>query len=108
FDKPESAKLKGAKALKEVGEYLQANPFGLAVVRCSAGPKGDSEKTLVLTEARAMVIRDYLAQNFKIDDTRLKTMGLGKSNEEGEGTVEVLVFPVGTEAPGKKSAPPGP
>ena len=61
--------------------------------------KGDTEKDRLLTEARSMVVRDYLVQNFKFDDTRVKTIGLGKSEMAGEGgKVEVLVYPPGTTA----------
>ena len=55
----------------------------------------------VLTEARAFVIREYLTKNFKLDDTRIKTIGLGKAKEPAAGgKVEILVYPVGTTAPG--------
>jgi phospholipid/cholesterol/gamma-HCH transport system substrate-binding protein len=97
FDKADKAKLKDSKALNEAGTFLQANPFGLAVVAGYAD-KGDSAQEKIVTEARAMVVRDYLVRNFKMDDTRVKTIGLGKSND-GEGTgVAVLVYPAGTGA----------
>ena len=46
FEKDDTAKLKDAKSLNEAGAFLQANPFGLAVVAGYAD-KGDStqEKT---------------------------------------------------------------
>jgi phospholipid/cholesterol/gamma-HCH transport system substrate-binding protein len=95
FTKDDTAKLKDAKALNVAGSFLQANPFGLAVVAGYAD-KGDSAQEKIVTEARAMVVRDYLVKNFKMDDTRVKTIGLGKSND-GEGTgVAVFVYPAGT------------
>jgi phospholipid/cholesterol/gamma-HCH transport system substrate-binding protein len=94
FDKEDTAKLKDTKALAEAGGFLQLNPFGLAVVAGYAGMKGDSTQEKVLTEARAMVVRDYLVKNFKMDDARVKTMGLGKTPEDGAG-VKVLVYPEG-------------
>jgi hypothetical protein len=33
--------------------------------------EGDTQKDLVLTEARAMVIREYLVENFGFDDGQL-------------------------------------
>jgi hypothetical protein len=40
------------------------------------------------------VVRDYLAQNFRLDDTRIKTIGLGKtSGADDDGKVEILVYP---------------
>ncbi len=94
FDKPDAAKLKDQKALKEVGQYLQAAPFGAVVITAAAGMKGDSDKERTTTQAQAMVIRNYLVQNFRLDDTRIKTMGLGKTEDAGEnGKVEILVYP---------------
>jgi hypothetical protein len=50
-----------------------------------------------LTEARSMVARDYLVKHFKLEDTKIKTIGLGKSREAPSGgNVEVLIYPEGT------------
>ncbi len=97
FDKPDTAKLKNDKTLKEAGDFLQNNRFGVAVVAAYTDMKGDTEKDRLLTEARAMVVRDYLVKNFKLEDTRLKTIGLGKSDQARDGGgVEILVYPEGT------------
>jgi phospholipid/cholesterol/gamma-HCH transport system substrate-binding protein len=94
FDKPDTAKFKSQKALNEAGKFLQENKFGLAVVVAYTSMKGDSEKDRVLTEARSMVVRDYLTQNFKLDDTRIKTLGLGKADEANAGgKVEIIIYP---------------
>jgi phospholipid/cholesterol/gamma-HCH transport system substrate-binding protein len=93
FNKPDSAKLKNKKALDEVGQYLEANPLGLVVVSAYAGMKGDTEELRKSTEAQAMVIRDYLASNFNVDDTRIRTQGLGKTARIPEGNqVEIYVY----------------
>ncbi|MBI4460313.1 MAG: hypothetical protein HY648_09690, partial [Acidobacteria bacterium] len=50
----------------------------------------------------AMVIRDYLVKKFKMDDTRFKTKGLGKTEQTdaGEvGKVAIFVYPLGTPVP---------
>src|SRR5882724_6739046 len=97
FDKPDTAKLKNEKALNETGDFLQKNHFGLAVIAAYADMKGDSQTDHLLTEARAMVVRDYLVKNFKLEDTKIKTIGLGKSDKAPEGgSVEVLIYPEGT------------
>jgi phospholipid/cholesterol/gamma-HCH transport system substrate-binding protein len=99
FDKPDTAKLKDEKALKEAGKYLEQTKFGQVVIAAYAGGKGDSEKDRVLTEARALVVRDYLVKNFKVDDTRIKTIGLGKTDAASEERkLEILVYPE-TSAP---------
>src|SRR5882724_1516773 len=97
FDKPDTAKLKNEKTLNETGEFLQSNHFGLAVIAAYTDMKGDSQSNHLLTEARAMVVRDYLVKNFKLEDTKIKTIGLGKSDKAPEGgSVEVLIYPEGT------------
>jgi outer membrane protein OmpA-like peptidoglycan-associated protein len=93
FDKPDNAKLKNKKSLDEAGKYLEANKFGLAVV-ASSEAKGDSDKDRVLTEARANVVREYLTQNFKLDDKRVKTIGLGKTKAADEASkLVILIYP---------------
>jgi len=94
FEDADHAKLKGDKQLKEAGQFLQGTPFGTAVVVAASGMKGDAEDVKVLTQARAMVVRDYLVKNFQMDDRRVKTMGRGKTeNLSGQaGTVEILVY----------------
>jgi outer membrane protein OmpA-like peptidoglycan-associated protein len=113
FDKPDTAKLKSQKVLNEAGKFLEDNKYGLAVVVAYTSMKGDSEKDRVLTEARSMVVRDYLTQNFKLDDTRLKTLGLGKAGEASDnGKVEILIYPAGSKAPSQNQSvanhPPSP
>ena len=99
FAKPESAKLKDKKAADEIGQYLQGRKFGQVVITAAAGMKGDTNKDLVTTEAQAMVIRNYLVQNFRLDDTRIKTMGLGKTPDAGDnGKIQVLVYPADVNA----------
>jgi outer membrane protein OmpA-like peptidoglycan-associated protein len=93
FDKPDNAKLKNKKPLDAAGKYLEENPFGLAIV-ASSEAKGDTDKVRLLTEARAKVIRDYLTQNFRLDDKRVKTISLGKPKEAAESSkVVILVYP---------------
>lgn len=100
FDKVTSAKLKDRKALNETGQYLQGKKFGEVIITAASSMKGDSDKDRVTTQAQAMVIRNYLVQNFRLDDTRIKTMGLGKTSGIGdEGKIEILVYPADESAP---------
>jgi len=111
FDKHDSAKLKNQKSLNDGGEFLANNQFGFAVVVASTGMEGDAQKDLVLTEARAAVVREYLVENFGFDDTQLKTLGLGKQtdakSDAGWGTVQIFIYPAGTEVPPTKQTPAG-
>ena len=96
FGKLDGSKLKNQKALNDAGQFLQDNKFGLAVVAAFGPVTGDTDKDRELTEAQTMVIRDYLAKTFKFDDTRVKTMGLGKAKgSEDASKVEILVYPAG-------------
>jgi hypothetical protein len=73
--------------------------------------EGDAQKNLLLTEARAAVVREYLVENFGFDDTQLKTLGLGKqtdaNSDAGWGTVQIFIYPLGTEIPPNQQTPPG-
>jgi outer membrane protein OmpA-like peptidoglycan-associated protein len=104
FDKADGAKIKDAKMLKEAGAFLQSNPYGLAVVVGYADMKGDAGTEKILTEARAMVVRDYLVKNFKMDDTRVRTLGMGKSSDVRNPEVSVLIYRNGTVAPDSPAA----
>ena len=108
FDKQDSAKLKNQKSLNAGGEFLRDNQFGFAVVVASSGMAGDTQKDLVLTEARAMVVREYLVEHFGFDDSELKTLGAGKQTDAGSdaawGTVRILIYPAGTEIPPNKQS----
>jgi phospholipid/cholesterol/gamma-HCH transport system substrate-binding protein len=103
FDKQDSAKLKNQKSLNDGGEFLAGNQFGFAVIVASTGMQGDTQKDLVLTEARATVVREYLVENFGFDDSQLKTLGMGKqtdaNSDAGWGRVQILIYPAGTEVP---------
>ena len=108
FDGRASAKMTDQKTLKAAGDFLAQTQFGLAVIEVSTGMDGDTQKDLVLTEARAMVIREYLVENFGFDDSQLKTLGMGKqtgANLEADwGSIQILIYPTGTEIPVDKQA----
>jgi phospholipid/cholesterol/gamma-HCH transport system substrate-binding protein len=108
FDKQDSTKLKNKKSLDSCGDYLMHNPFSFAVIVATTGMEGDTRKDVVLSEVRALLIRDYLIENFSFDDTNLKTMGLGKHTnltaEKEWGTVQILIYPTGTNLPLHKDA----
>jgi len=68
----------------------QSESLGLAVVAAYTDMKGDTDKDRVLTEARAMVVREYLVENFKFDDTRSdrgRGVWLKNYSEEAEKAV---------------------
>ncbi|MCI0625461.1 MAG: MlaD family protein [Acidobacteria bacterium] len=91
FDKPETAKLKNEKLLNRIGALLERSAYELIVVAAYAGLRGETEENLVLTQARAMVVREHLAEHFKIDDRRIKTIGMGET--PGAPRIEIIVYP---------------
>jgi phospholipid/cholesterol/gamma-HCH transport system substrate-binding protein len=107
FDKQDSAKLKGQKALNAAGQFLAANDFGVAVIEVSSGKVGSSDADLTLAQARAMVVRDYIVQHYGFDDTKLKTLSLGKQTGETSkadwGEIKIVIYPTGTPIPADKS-----
>jgi phospholipid/cholesterol/gamma-HCH transport system substrate-binding protein len=111
FDGRDSAKLKDQKSLDAAGEFLAQNQFGVAVVVASTGIEGDTQKDLLLTEARAMVVREYLAGNFRFNNDLLKTLGMGKQGapnlDADWGSIQILIFPAGTEIPAAGPDPAG-
>jgi len=108
FDKVDTARLKNQKSLDTAGEFLTDTDFGVAVVAVYSSMEGDAAKDLVLTQGRALVVREYLVENFGFDDRRLKTLAMGKktgtSPETGWGAIQILVYPSGTEMPPAKLA----
>jgi phospholipid/cholesterol/gamma-HCH transport system substrate-binding protein len=108
FDKIDTAKLKNQDSLSAAGKFLAANEFGIAVVVVYTGMTGDAQKDLVLTQARAAVVRAYLVGNFGFDDTQLKILGMGKklgaNADSGWGDIEIIIYPVGTEIPADQQA----
>jgi phospholipid/cholesterol/gamma-HCH transport system substrate-binding protein len=111
FDGRDSAKLKNQKSLNDAGKFLAQNQFGVAVIVASTGLEGDTQKDAVLTEARAMIVRAYLSENFGFDNSLLKTIGMGKqagANVDAEwGSIQILIFAAGTEMPAEKLLPTG-
>jgi phospholipid/cholesterol/gamma-HCH transport system substrate-binding protein len=100
FDKPDTAKLKNEKSLNEAGKFLEHQNFRLAVVTASTGLKGDSDKNLTLTQARAYVVRKYLVEHFRFDDTHLKTLGLGETEDpQAGGKLEIVVYSDSEKSP---------
>jgi hypothetical protein len=94
FDNPDTAKMKNEKTFNDVGMYLQNEKLGTVVITAASNMKGDTDKERVISQAQSAAIRTYLVQNFKLDDTRLKTMGLGKRSDSGEnGRVQILIYP---------------
>jgi phospholipid/cholesterol/gamma-HCH transport system substrate-binding protein len=108
FDKTDTAKLKNQDSLRAAGQFLANNEFGVAVVVVYTGMTGEAQKDLLLTQARASVVRAYLVGNFGFDDSQLKTLGMGKrmdaNSDSSWGVVEIIVYPVGTGTPSDQQA----
>jgi phospholipid/cholesterol/gamma-HCH transport system substrate-binding protein len=88
FDK-DTAKVKDQKALNEAGAFLQTRNSALAVIEASAGPVGEADKDMQLSQARAYAVRDYMLNHFKLDDKRVKIIGLGKTDDP---SLRILIY----------------
>jgi phospholipid/cholesterol/gamma-HCH transport system substrate-binding protein len=109
FESRDTAKLKNQRPLNAGGEYLAQTQFGYAVIVVTTDMEGDTQKDQVLSEARAMVVREYLVENYGFDDSQLKTLGLGKqvgtTGADDWGSIQIVIFPAGTVLPVDKMTP---
>ena len=83
----------------------------MAVVTAYTGVAGEKERNLTLTQARAMVVREYLAKKFRVDDTRIRTKGFGEdaqTDSKKASRVEIIVYPEGAERRPGRAAPASP
>ena len=94
FKEPTRPKLENEKRLQDAGKYLETNPFKLATVVAYTGPTGEKDKNLQLSEAQALIVRNYLVDHFRIDDSRVKIKGMGEDNstDSTSGRVEILIW----------------
>ena len=95
FDKENTAKFKKSKLLDPVGEFLEQNQFDLVIIAAYSSEKGDAEENVTLTQARASVVREYLSNNYKLDDTKIKTKGMGEESADSTGQtnrIEILIY----------------
>jgi len=90
FGKPDSLKLSKDKELSQAGDFLKSNSFDMAVVVASGGGSKDDNATMA--EARAFAVRKYLAEKFKIDESRLKTLGGSAQASEPTGKISIVVY----------------
>jgi len=96
FDKPDTAKFKNEKVLNRIGVLLERTPYDLVVVAAYSGLRGDTDENLILTQARAMVVRQHLVEHFKLDDQRIKTIGMGEDGATADKQAErvtIIVYP---------------
>ena len=83
-------------ATNEAGQFLQTNKFGIAVVAVCGGMTGDTDKVREPTGGQAFAVRNCPVGTFRLDDTRIKTLRLGKSTDAGDSyKLEIIVYPPG-------------
>jgi outer membrane protein OmpA-like peptidoglycan-associated protein len=93
------AEIEDSKLLDPAGKYLESHPFSQVVVTAQSGMEGDTDTDRKLTEARAYAARQWLVKHFLLDDTRIKTLGLGKTRDvPPTGELSILVYTDGAPA----------
>jgi phospholipid/cholesterol/gamma-HCH transport system substrate-binding protein len=102
FEKPETVRLKGKKQLKAVAAFLESTPFSLVVVQAFSSLAGDREENRILTQAQAMAVRNHLADHSELEDTKLKTMGMGEVAGRPAGGTHWVVISVYAPSGGKQ------
>jgi len=93
--------LSKTKSLNQVGSSVQGAGAGMVVIQAQTGLKGEKADNLKLSQARAMVVRQYLVDKFKIDHARIKTMGLGEDEQatpDSSGRISILVYSAGAHS----------
>lgn len=81
--KPESA-----EALKQITDYLNANPSIKVIVVGHTDNTGDYSNNKILSKTRAESIKNYLINTNKISSSRLVTEGVGQSCPVSTNTSE--------------------
>jgi outer membrane protein OmpA-like peptidoglycan-associated protein len=100
-------KLKDTKRLTEVGTYLEMHPFGLVVIQSFTSHKGTEEANLLMTQAQAVVVRHFLTETFELDDTKLKTKGMGEVDATEPGRTHWVVISIyATAVPARTESQP--
>lgn len=93
------AVLKKPAKLDPIGLYLMNNPHELVVIESYVGPTGQMQNNMELSLARALAVRNYLAENFPLEDDKLKIEGFGEEHglslgtKRGAGLIAIKVYP---------------
>ncbi|HEY6331643.1 MAG TPA: MlaD family protein [Blastocatellia bacterium] len=94
FGKQNSVKLAKDTELNQAGSFLSSNNFGIAVVVVHTDSQGSNDNNVAFSEVRANAVRKYLEKKYKIDESRLRTMGLSQPPQSAEANdVSILVYP---------------
>ena len=103
----DSSRIAAIKTLQS----LERTPYDLIVVAAYSGLRGETEENLVLTQARALVVRQHLTEHFKIDDQRIKTIGMGEDSatpDKRAARVAIIVYPTQPLSPPQEKQPKNP
>jgi OmpA-OmpF porin, OOP family len=66
-------------ALKEIAAVLTENPNIKVIIAGHTDSDGDDAANLLLSKKRAEAVKNILANDFKIDDSRMQTIGKGET-----------------------------
>ncbi len=72
-----------APTLKEIGTMLKEHADLKLMIEGHTDNVGSPESNQALSEKRAAAVRQYLIDNYQIDDTRLEAKGLGQTKPVG-------------------------
>ena len=82
----------GKNLIDKVGEYLSQNSYEQVVIEGHTDSIGQSEYNQILSERRSQQVKNYLVRKWKVEPSKVKTMGFGStdplydnSTQEGRG-----------------------
>jgi outer membrane protein OmpA-like peptidoglycan-associated protein len=74
--------------MQDVVEYLIKNPKAILTIIGHTDNTGTTQQNLILSKKRAESVKDYLEDNFNIDQQRLKTQGVGSAKPVADNDTE--------------------
>ncbi len=74
--------------MQDVVEYLIKNPKAILTIIGHTDNSGTTQQNLILSKKRAESVKDYLVDNFNIDQQRLKTQGVGSAKPVADNDTE--------------------
>jgi len=74
--------------MQAVVEYMIKNPKAILTITGHTDNTGATQYNLILSEKRAKSVKNYLVNNFNIDEQRLTTQGIGSAKPVADNDTE--------------------
>ena len=74
--------------MQDVVKYIIKNPKAILTIIGHTDNSGTTQQNLILSKKRVESVKDYLVDNFNIDQQRLKTQGVGSAKPVADNDTE--------------------